>query len=68
MLLKEFLDLNANDDCLGIYLDGTDGFNWFYKKDIPNALKNRKIRYWKTDGNEDLTITIEGKIFADGNE
>lgn len=67
MFLKEFLELNNNGVYLEIYLKGTDGFDWFYKRDIPDALKNRKILHWKVDGNyEDLTITIEGKIFADG--
>jgi hypothetical protein len=69
MLLKEFLELNCNGGLLGVFLTGTDGFDWFYKRDIPEALKNYKILHWRLDeAQEDLSITVEGKIFADGNE
>lgn len=68
MLLKELLDLNCDGGLLGVYLTGTDGFDWFYKRDIPEALKNYKVLHWYVDGSEDLSITVEGEIFADGNE
>lgn len=64
MLLKELLKLNYNGEYLSIYLDGTDGLDWFYKKHIPEAFKNYKVLNWKIDG-EDLHITIDGEIFAD---
>lgn len=65
MLLKEFLELNTNDTYLGIYLEGTDGCDWFYKKNIPDGFKNRKVLAWNID-EEDLVILIEGQIFVDG--
>lgn len=68
MLLKEFLELNWNCGLLGVFLTGTDGFNWFCKRDIPEALKNYKILHWRIEIRGDLSITVEGKIFADGNE
>ena len=40
-----------------------------FERAIYEALKNYKVLHWRVDGNqEDLSITIEGKIFADGNE
>lgn len=65
MLLKEFLELNTDGVYLEIYLEGTDGCDWFYKKNIPDGFKNRKVLAWSVD-NEDLVILIEGQIFADG--
>jgi hypothetical protein len=41
--------------------------NWFYKKNIPDGFKNRKVLALNID-NEDLVILIEGQIFADGTE
>lgn len=69
MLLKEFLELNYNNDYIDIYLEATDGFDWFYKNNIPTNLLNRKIISWRVDGEfGGFTIEIEGKIFADGNK
>ena len=65
MLLKELLELNTDGAYLEIYLEGTDGFDWFYKKNVPDGLKNRKVLAWSIE-QEDLNITIEGEIFADG--
>lgn len=67
MLLKELLELNCNGGLLGVFITGTDGFDWFYKRDVPEALKNYKVLHWRVDGNqEDLSVNVEGKIFADG--
>ena len=68
MLLKELLELNCNDGLWGVFLTGADGFDWFYRRDIPEAFKNYKVLDWSVDGNQaDLSITVDGEIFADGN-
>ena len=65
MTLREFLEFNINDELLSVYIEGSDGFTWSYKKDIPDGLKNRKVLWWHMC-KEDLNIFIEGEIFADG--
>ena len=66
MSVREFLALNCNSEFLSVYLEGSDGFDWFDKKNIPEKIKNYKILRWKIDGNKEITIVVKGEIFADG--
>ena len=66
MSVREFLALNYNSEVLSVYLERSDGFEWFDKKNIPEKIKNYKILRWKIDGNKEITIVVKGEIFADG--
>ena len=66
MLVKELLELNYNNDYHTIWIEAADGFGRFHKKEIPTRLLNCKIIGWKADGYDNLTIKIEGSLFADG--
>ena len=69
MLLKEFLELNRNGGLLGFFLTGTDGWDYFYKRDIPEAFENYKVLYWRVDVyQEDLSVAVDGKLFPTENE
>ena len=66
MLVKELLELNYNNDYYDIWIVAADGQSYFQKNKIPTRLLNGKITGWRVDGNDNLTINIEGSLFPDG--